>query len=318
MSAPARLPDISTLSALPAAEQTKALDLLFEPSPAIHDLLSPILKTPFPSYDSLIDSALGAFLSLADAGDKSALHSILGSHPRLGAKKVESAQSASEQAQLAAGAAQLAALNEEYEARFPGLRYVVFVNGRGKDVIMENMRQRIDRGDIVAEEREAIKVGGGPRSGLEECSANPWPGHVRYCKGPCDQAPAVREPSAMRLQLWQTSSHERLRPGRPPLIHLEFKPRSQGTPPKGEMPGNSYRFLYRLLSTGEHVPHKRVGVMSSAALRPFPVIDSSARSKCNADSPINPCSSRSKILRNQPTNSSETQASGNIACRCKS
>lgn len=162
MSAPARLPDISTLPTLAPVEQTKALDLLFEPSPAIHDLLSPLLKTSFPSYNSLIDSAYDAFFSLTSSPpgteDKSKLHSILGSHPRLGAKKVESAQSASEQAQLAAGAAQLTALNEEYEARFPGLRYVVFVNGREKDVIMENMRQRIDRGDIVAEEREAIKV----------------------------------------------------------------------------------------------------------------------------------------------------------------
>ena len=91
----------------------------------------------------------------------------MGSHPRLGAKKVESAQSAAEQTQLATGAAQLAALNEEYEARFPGLRYVVFVNGRGKDVIMEDMRRRIDRGDVVAEEREAIKVCGASALGLE-------------------------------------------------------------------------------------------------------------------------------------------------------
>ncbi|KAL2110883.1 hypothetical protein VUR80DRAFT_607 [Thermomyces stellatus] len=162
MSTPAILPDITALPTLPPTDQTRTLDLLFEPSPAIHDLLLPLLRTPFPSYNALIDSAYDIFMSLASAStdteDKSRLHSILGSHPRLGAKRVESAQSAAEQAQLAAGAAQLASLNEEYEARFPGLRYVVFVNGRGKDVIMEDMKRRIDRADIVAEEREAIKA----------------------------------------------------------------------------------------------------------------------------------------------------------------
>lgn len=177
MSTPASLPDISSLPALPPAEKTLALDLLFEPSPVIHDLLQPLLDSPFPSYNALVDSAHGAFVSLAsstDAEGKAKLHSILGSHPRLGAKKVESAQSAAEQAQLAAGAAQLAALNGEYEARFPGLRYVVFVNGREKDVIMEDMRRRIERGDIAAEEQEAIQV--------LETKPNPsepsWPGRT--------------------------------------------------------------------------------------------------------------------------------------------
>ena len=34
----------------------------------------------------------------------------------------------------------------------------MFVNGRGRDVIMEDMRRRIGRGDLAAEEREAIEV----------------------------------------------------------------------------------------------------------------------------------------------------------------
>jgi hypothetical protein len=37
-------------------------------------------------------------------------------------------------------------------------RYSVFVNGRSRSVIMENMRSRIDRGDIKLERAEAIKV----------------------------------------------------------------------------------------------------------------------------------------------------------------
>jgi len=34
----------------------------------------------------------------------------------------------------------------------------VFVNGRSRPTIIENMRARIDRGDIKSEEKEAIKV----------------------------------------------------------------------------------------------------------------------------------------------------------------
>jgi hypothetical protein len=34
----------------------------------------------------------------------------------------------------------------------------VFVNGRSRPAVMDNMRQRIDRGDIKAERAEAIQV----------------------------------------------------------------------------------------------------------------------------------------------------------------
>ncbi|KAI0805354.1 Oxo-4-hydroxy-4-carboxy-5-ureidoimidazoline decarboxylase [Xylaria sp. FL0064] len=130
-------------------------------------------ETPFTSYASLIQHigtllhqlAISSSSSPSSSPTREKLHAILGSHPRLGAKKVDSAQSRAEQAQLNTGAAaavgeaeRLAALNREYEERFPGLRYVVFVNGRGRDVITEDMRRRIDRGDIRAEEREGIQA----------------------------------------------------------------------------------------------------------------------------------------------------------------
>jgi len=96
------------------------------------------------------------------ASDTEWLDKILGAHPRLGAKKVESAQSQAEQAQLNTGgegeAAKLRELNELYEKTFPGLKYVVFVNGRSRTVIMENMNERILRGDIKLERAEAIKA----------------------------------------------------------------------------------------------------------------------------------------------------------------
>lgn len=96
---------------------------------------------------------------------------MLSSHPRLGEKKVDSAMSRMEQAAMlkASGgnvedeakikeAETLKELNRKYEEAFPGLRYVVFVNGRPRTVIFENMKSRIARGDIVEERREAIKV----------------------------------------------------------------------------------------------------------------------------------------------------------------
>jgi len=49
-------------------------------------------------------------------------------------------------------------LNEEYEQKFPGLRYVVFVNGRDRDVIMNDMRTRIESGEQKSETAAAIRV----------------------------------------------------------------------------------------------------------------------------------------------------------------
>lgn len=162
------LPDVTTLASLPDSTIITVLDLLFEPSEDLHTLALPTLRSiTFATYPELLDAVRDQLLAIADSvhSDPTAcqpLLSVLGSHPRLGEKKVESAQSAAEQAQLNKGpeseAERLAALNKEYEEKFPGLRYVVFVNGRSRDVIMEDMRRRIDRADFVAEEREAISV----------------------------------------------------------------------------------------------------------------------------------------------------------------
>jgi 2-oxo-4-hydroxy-4-carboxy--5-ureidoimidazoline (OHCU) decarboxylase len=175
---------------LPDTELKTLLNTLFEPSSDLQTLALPTLRAiAFDSYAQMIDTIRDQLLTIAaeviasgseedDEASKQAripLHKILGAHPRLGEKKVESALSRLEQAQLqsadatkpAASAAseegmseadQLAKLNQEYEEKFPGLRYVVFVNGRGRQVIMEDMRERIARGDLAEEEKEAINV----------------------------------------------------------------------------------------------------------------------------------------------------------------
>ncbi|KAI5860464.1 Oxo-4-hydroxy-4-carboxy-5-ureidoimidazoline decarboxylase [Durotheca rogersii] len=175
MAALASLPPISSLRAVDDGTLKSVLDVLFEPSPEIHSLVIPKIRDPnlpLASYASLIEyigSTVSQLTQSPTTPEKRAkLHGILGSHPRLGARKVESAQSQAEQAHLNVPAppgsskeeeaARLQVLNEEYEARFPGLRYVVFVNGRSRDTIMQDMRERIDRGDIAAEEKEAIQA----------------------------------------------------------------------------------------------------------------------------------------------------------------
>ncbi|RDA93496.1 hypothetical protein CP533_4016 [Ophiocordyceps camponoti-saundersi (nom. inval.)] len=162
--AAAQLPAISDLRSSSEPEQTAVLDLLFEPSAAIHAILTPVIRNEvFPSYTDLITACHRRLLSLTDNDPGERLLAVVGSHPRLGAAKIDSAQSMAEQASLGGGGAdetteQLAALNAEYEARFPGLRYVVFVNGRPRPDIMRDMRARIDRGDYAREVDAALQA----------------------------------------------------------------------------------------------------------------------------------------------------------------
>ncbi|KAI9740174.1 MAG: hypothetical protein M1834_004752 [Cirrosporium novae-zelandiae] len=160
------LPDISSLSQLSTLDRAAVLDLLFEPCVPLHTLsVSLLQEKTFTSYHDLIASVGLQLTGLSESpstSDTEWLDKILGAHPRLGQKKVESSQSRQEQARLNTGgeeeAAQLAQLNADYEQAFPGLRYVVFVNGRGRPEIMQNMRARIARGDIMLERAEAIKA----------------------------------------------------------------------------------------------------------------------------------------------------------------
>ena len=165
MAANSRLPAIETVPSLATEERAAILDLLFEPSTQLHTLSVPLLhEKTFTSYNDLIAAVgvqLTALSESASTSDTAWLEDILGSHPRLGAKKVDSAQSQAEQAQLQGSseeAEQLRKLNEEYEQKFPGLRYVVFVNGRSRPVIMDDMGQRIKNSDLQSERAVAIRV----------------------------------------------------------------------------------------------------------------------------------------------------------------
>ena len=126
------LPPVTTIPHLITIERAAILDALFEPCTSLHTLSLHLLHTQtFESYDDLIAAVGKQLEDLSESistSDKEWLDKILGAHPRLGAKKVDSEQSRGEQAQLNTGgeeeAEELQRLNEEYEKMFPGLRYV--------------------------------------------------------------------------------------------------------------------------------------------------------------------------------------------------
>ncbi len=97
MASTSKLPPIQRVPSLSTEERAAILDLLFEPSNQLHTLSVPLIhEQKFSSYADLI-AAVGVQLTdlseSASTSDTQWLQDILGSHPRLGAKKVDSAQS---------------------------------------------------------------------------------------------------------------------------------------------------------------------------------------------------------------------------------
>ncbi|KAK7204376.1 Oxo-4-hydroxy-4-carboxy-5-ureidoimidazoline decarboxylase [Myxozyma melibiosi] len=156
------LPPPSAFKSLTDAQRIEIITHLFEQSPALENLITSQFDTA-DSYSAFISSTRTLLLDLSsvaltDPSSKSALLEILAAHPRLGARKITSDHSVAEQKSLQGESEALAKLNQEYEEKFPGLRYVVFVNGRPRDVIMANMRERIARGDYELEKAEAANA----------------------------------------------------------------------------------------------------------------------------------------------------------------
>ncbi|KAK6350031.1 hypothetical protein TWF696_006280 [Orbilia brochopaga] len=157
------LPAVTTLPSLPADQRAELLSHLFEPCDALSALIIPNPFDGFTAYDDLIALVRDELIKLKDSSserDQAQLLQILSAHPRLGATKVDSAHSRSEQASLGGPteAAELQRLNDAYEEKFPGMRFVVFVAGRSRQAVMKDMEIRIARGDIEAEKLEAINA----------------------------------------------------------------------------------------------------------------------------------------------------------------
>ena len=173
------LPPANQLSTIPRPQLIEALNHLFEPCPTLSDLLiSKIFSEglTYSDYPEMIERCREELIHYANSADLEAYGSdtvvnpdiskIIAAHPRLGQSapnKTEklSAHSSQEQRSLKGSEEEtrkLNELNEQYEATFPGLRYVVFVNGRPRSGIMQNMIDRINRNNISQEIRDSFNA----------------------------------------------------------------------------------------------------------------------------------------------------------------
>lgn len=144
------LPSLSTISgpSYPGSPLARALAILFEPSHVLISTLEPQLASSLKdqnleSYSQLIDVALGAIAGW----DTSYQSEFIAGHPRIGESKNLSNLSAKEQGVTTPGViptppevlARLSHLNTCYETKYPGLRYITFVNNRTRLAIAEEM-----------------------------------------------------------------------------------------------------------------------------------------------------------------------------------
>ena len=151
------------ISQLEGDDQIKhAISMLFEPSEDLLPIATGTLagSSTYHDWCEKIREKLKQNLSQTEKGDGVAqklLVNIISAHPRLGAKKVESSQSQTEQRQLRdeKTVIALSELNSAYEAKF-GIKFVIFVNGRGRDTIVQIMRERLDTSTVHKEMASAI------------------------------------------------------------------------------------------------------------------------------------------------------------------
>ena len=153
-----------------ALDQT--LSVLFEHSPILSDNLVPRIaealqtRSPLQTYSELIDLSL-ATIQREWSDDLKAR--FIEGHPRIGEVNGLSKLSAKEQAAAATPPevlARLTHLNACYEYKYPGLRYITFVNGRTRAVIMEEMEdvlgfeRSLSASEPAVESVKKVEVGG--------------------------------------------------------------------------------------------------------------------------------------------------------------
>lgn len=160
------LPTISGHASHPGSPLARALAVLFEPSPILDSKLEPqlvlLLKDrALTSYHQLIDIALEVITTWETASQSE----FIAGHPRIGESKNLSNLSASEQGLTTPGViptppevlAWLSHLNACYETKYPGLRYITFVNGRNRRAIAEEMRDLLGFGHSLSADEPALE-----------------------------------------------------------------------------------------------------------------------------------------------------------------
>jgi len=140
------LSDVQLCSSGPKSSLAIALDILFEHSPILTNTLEPQLhialeSTSLNSWTQLVELSLREIAKW----DASAQAEFISGHPRIGESSNLSKLSASEQGAVGAKPtppevlARLAHLNGLYEIKYPGLRYITFVDGRSRAAVADEM-----------------------------------------------------------------------------------------------------------------------------------------------------------------------------------
>ncbi|EEB92911.1 hypothetical protein MPER_08507 [Moniliophthora perniciosa FA553] len=141
------LDDVQNGQSGPSSSLATALSILFEHSDIIASTLEPQLRQilaarnePLTSFTQLIDLTITQLQSW----EKDLQAQFVAGHPRIGESKNLSVLSAKEQGAALSPStpsvtpevlARLAHLNACYEKRYPGLRYIIFVNGRSRAAV---------------------------------------------------------------------------------------------------------------------------------------------------------------------------------------
>ncbi|KNZ72647.1 putative allantoinase 1 [Termitomyces sp. J132] len=149
----------------PDSPLAQLLSILFEQSTVLISTLEPQLTKLLPeattlsSYSELIDKALG----LIARWELSLQSRFISGHPRIGETKNLSNLSAKEQGGRPdvnptppEVLARLSHLNACYEARYPGLRYITFVNGRSRLAIAEEMEDKLGLAHSLSPDTPAV------------------------------------------------------------------------------------------------------------------------------------------------------------------
>ncbi|KAH6916028.1 Oxo-4-hydroxy-4-carboxy-5-ureidoimidazoline decarboxylase [Coprinopsis sp. MPI-PUGE-AT-0042] len=157
------LQDIANCQGSEGSSLSSALDILFEHSPILTLVLQPqllgLLKSqPLQSYTHLIDLSLEQIKQW----DHSAQSKFISGHPRIGESANLSKLSAKEQGAQGIKPtppevlARLAHLNAAYEAKYPGLRYITFVNGRSRAAIAEEMEDVLGWEHLLSPDQPSV------------------------------------------------------------------------------------------------------------------------------------------------------------------
>jgi 2-oxo-4-hydroxy-4-carboxy--5-ureidoimidazoline (OHCU) decarboxylase len=157
---PYTLPSVQRINDISPEEQEELLNNLFEPHSAIVSYLSSLFQSSYESYTHFIEAAYNKFRELDPQSPL--VKEIISSHPRLGLPRgTELSEHSSKEQESLQGddtVKEFIQLNSEYESKYPGLRFVLFVNGRDREQVKKFFKQRIARGDYDLEVLDAIRA----------------------------------------------------------------------------------------------------------------------------------------------------------------